>query len=96
MKIPKVKTTNGWKLLTVLPNEALVTGYLSAAADAEESDLVQLLQIAEPVQKKAGAFLRQCMTKGAKLVTVYPANGDKAPKGAQLIGSIPDGALYIV
>lgn len=96
MKIPNVQTTKGKKPLTALPNEALIEGFLFNSTEPEEVDLVRLLAIAEPSEKKAASILRECLTKGRKLVAVYPGKNDKPSAKATLIGSIPDGMLYLV
>ena len=96
MKNPKVQTTQGVKLLTALPNEALIDGFLFNSTEPEEVDLVRLLTIAEPSAKKAASILRECLSKGRKLVAVYLGQNQTPPAKATLIGSIPDGVLYLV
>lgn len=96
MKTPNVQTTNGVKPLTALPNEALVEGFLYNSDEDEEVSLVRLLSIVEPSPKKAGAILRECLTKGRSLVAVYPGNNETPPAKATYLGSIADGALYLV
>jgi len=95
MKIPNVQTTKGKKPLTALPNEALITGFLSFSDEPEEIDLVRLLRIAEPSEKKAASILRECLANDRRLVAVYPGNNETPPAKATLIGSIPDGMLYL-
>ena len=41
-------------------------------------------------------FLEDMVKNGKTLVTIYPGNGDVVPKNAELVGAIPDGALYII
>ena len=50
---------------------------------------------AEPDREKALALLEKMVQDGKRLVAIYPGNGDVVPKGAKLVGDIPDGALYI-
>lgn len=96
MKTPKVQTTKGVKPLTSLPNEALIDGFLFNSDEPESVDLVRLLVLAEPSEKKAASILRECLSNGRKLVAVYPGQNETPPAKATLIGSIPDGMLYIV
>ncbi len=95
MKVPKIDTNEGKKPLTALPDEELVTGFIYFSEDQEEIDLVLLLRHAT-TEKEAAKYLRACLENGRNLVPVYPGEGDKVPKGAEYIGSIPDGVLYIV
>ena len=95
MKVPNVQTTKGKKPLTALPNEALITGFLAFSDEPEEADMVRLLLVAEPSEKKASSILRQCLEDGRKLVAVYPGKNQTPPAKATLIGSIPDGMLYL-
>lgn len=94
METPKIATFKGLRPVTILPDEALVAGFLSASTG--NNDLVQLLSFAAGSAKVAGAILRQCLTAGAKLVAVYHALKETPPTGAKLVGSIPDGGLYVV
>lgn len=96
MKTPNVQTTKGVKPLTALPNEALVEGFLYNSDEDEEVSLVRLLSIVEPSPKKAGEILRECLTKGRSLVAVYPGKNEAPPAKATYLGSIADGALYLV
>ena len=50
---------------------------------------------AEPDREKALALLEKMVQDGKRLVAIYPGNGDVVPRGAELVGDIPDGALYI-
>lgn len=96
MKTPKVQTTKGVKPLTALPNEALIEGFLFNSNEPEDVELVRLLTIAEPSAKKAASILRECLANGRRLVAVYPGQNEKPPVKATVIGSIPDGLLYLV
>ena len=95
MKVPNVQTSKGKKPLTALPNEALITGFLAFSEESDELDLVRLLLIAEPSEKKAASILRECLEGRRKLVAVYPGNNEEPPKKATYIGAIPDGSLYL-
>ncbi len=58
MKVPQINTTKGKQPVTVVPDELLVEGFLSSeGADADDVDLVRLLEYAEPDAKKNGAIL---------------------------------------
>lgn len=96
MNVPKIRTTEGLKPLTILPDKALVEGFLYSDAPADDIDLVRLLEYAEPDAKKNGAILRQCLEGKARLLPVYPGNNEAPPNKATLIGDILDGALYLV
>lgn len=96
MKIPRINTTKGKQPVTVIPNNALVEGFLNSDASAEDIDVVRLLEYAEPDAEKNGAILRQCLEGKARLLPVYPGIGEKEPTGAKLVGSIMDGGLYLV
>lgn len=96
MKIPTINTTNGKKPVTVLPNEHIVSGFLASSSSDADVSMVRLLAYAEPNEKKAGALLRRCLSSARSLVAVYPAQNETPPAKATLIGSIPDGALYLV
>lgn len=63
MKVPQIRTTDGLKSITILPDEMLVEWFLYDTTNAapEDVDLVQLLNCAEPDAKKNGAILRQCL-----------------------------------
>lgn len=96
MKIPRINTTKGKQPVTVVPDNALVEGFLNSDATAEDIDVVRLLEYAEPDAKKNGAILRQCLEGKARLLPVYPGNNEKEPTGAKFVGSIMDGGLYLV
>lgn len=96
MKIPRINTTKGKQSITIVPNNALVEGFLNSGAPAEDIDVVRLLEYAEPDAEKNGAILRQCLEGKARLLPVYPGIGEKEPTGAKLVGSIMDGGLYLV
>ena len=96
MNVPKIKTTEGKEPVTIVPNKLLVEAYLNAATNKEEKELVELLRYAEPSNEKAATILRKCLKGSATLVAVYPGNEQTPPKGATLVGSIPDGGLYFV
>lgn len=96
MKIPRINTTKGKQPVTVVPDNALVEGFLNSDALAEDIDVVRLLEYAEPDAEKNGAILRQCLEGKARLLPVYPGIGEKEPTGAKLVGSIMDGGLYLV
>lgn len=96
MDIPKIKTTRGLLPVTKLPNSALIEGFLSCCTNSEDIALVHLLSIAEHNSESAAKILRRCLTSGRSLVAYYPGLGGVEPKKATLIGSIPDGALYLV
>lgn len=98
MKVPQIRTTDGLKSITILPDEMLVEWFLYDTTNAapEDVDLVQLLNCAEPDAKKNGAILRQCLEGKARLLPIYPGIGEKEPNGAKFVGSIIDGGLYLV
>ena len=96
MKTPNVQTTKGVKPLTALPNEALVEGFLYNSDEDEEKDLVMLIAHSNLSKKEAGAFLRECLTKGRKLVAVYPGLGQTPPANATFVCGIMEGSVYIV
>ena len=96
MNVPKIKTTEGKEPVTAVPNKLLLEAYLEAATNMEEKELVKLLRYAEPSKEKAATILRKCLKGSANLVAVYPGNEQTPPKGATLVGSIPDGGLYLV
>lgn len=96
MKIPRINTTKGKQPVTVVPDNALVEGFLNSDAPEEDIDVVRLLEYAEPDAEKNGAILRQCLEGKARLLPVYPGIGEKEPTGAKLVGSIMDGGLYLV
>lgn len=67
----------------------------SEYSGTEYAETVSLLMFAEPDRDKAFTLLEKMVRDGKRLVAVYPGNGDVAPSGAELVGDIPDGALYI-
>lgn len=96
METPNIPTTDGGKVaVTVVGDADLVDAYLSVAKAEEDKELVQLLRYAEPEAEKAGAVLRRCLEGGKSLIPVYPGNNETPPEGSALVGSIPDGVLYI-
>lgn len=96
MNIPRINTTKGKQPVTIVPNNALVEGFLSSDASAEDIDVVQLLEYAEPDAEKNGVILRQCLEGKGRLLPVYPGSNEKEPTGAKFIGSIMDGGLFLV
>ena len=67
----------------------------SEYSGTEYAETVSLLMYAEPDREKALALLEKMVQDGKRLVAIYLGNGDVVPKGAELVGDIPDGALYI-
>lgn len=68
----------------------------SEHSGTEYAETVSLLMFAEPDKDKAFRLLEKMVQDGKRLVAIYPGNGDIVPKGAELVGDIPDGALYVV
>lgn len=64
--------------------------------DKDFSESVSLLVYAKPNKNEALKLLEEVVKQGKKLVAIYPGSGDVVPKGADLVGDIPDGALYVV
>ncbi len=46
--------------------------------------------------QKTESILEQVNSGNLKIVPVYPGMGEKVPKNAECIGSIMDGALYLL
>lgn len=67
----------------------------SEYSGTEYAETVSLLMYAEPDREKALALLEKMVQDEKRLVAIYPGNGDVVPRGAELVGDIPDGALYI-
>lgn len=68
----------------------------SEYSGTEYAETVSLLMYAEPDKNKALRLLEKMVRDGKRLVAIYPGNGDIVTKGAELVGDIPDGALYVV
>lgn len=64
--------------------------------DKDFSENVSLLIYAKPNKDEALKLLEDVVEQGKHFVAVYPGNGEVAPKGAELVGDIPDGALYVL
>lgn len=64
--------------------------------DKDFSENVSLLIYAKPNKDEALKLLEDVVEQGKHFVAVYPENGDAIPKGAELVGDIPDGALYVL
>ena len=82
--------------LTKLKGQDLFLYMTEYLEDKDYSSTVSLLQYAEPDQEKAFALLEKVAQEGKRLVAVYPGLNEKPEPGMQLIGDIPDGALYII
>lgn len=89
--IPMSKAT---KNISTLKGEELFY-HLTHNVNDEHSSLVALLPYATMNMNKAILLLENIVKSGKTLVAIYPGNGDVAPKGAELVGDISDGALYI-
>lgn len=94
MYVPKINTTEGKKPVTVLPNELLLEGYLYSDAPTEDKEVARYLFTLDD-KEYAGAVLRRALN-GGELVVVYPGLNQQPPKGAELVCSVADGALYYV
>ncbi|GAE14605.1 hypothetical protein JCM6292_767 [Bacteroides pyogenes JCM 6292] len=70
--------------------------YIVDNGEREFAEAAQLLMYAEPDRDKALVLLEKMIQDGKRLVAIYPGNGDVPPKSAELVGDIPDGALYLV
>ncbi len=64
--------------------------------DKDFSENVSLLIYAKRNKDEALKLLEDVVEQGKHFVAVYPGNGDAIPKGAELVGDIPDGALYVL
>lgn len=95
MNVPRIKINGQPRPVTELPNEELVTGFLACATDPEALEAVQLLRYAVSAPKKSGFWLRKALLEKREFVAVYPGNNEKAPAGAEFVGDILDGALYL-
>lgn len=65
-------------------------------SDKDFSESTSLLIYAKPNKDEALKLLEEVVKQGKKLVAIYPGIGDVLPNGAELVGGIPDGALYVV
>lgn len=81
--------------VTELPNEELVFAFLSCATDPEAIEAAQMLNYSVSSPKKAGQWLRKSLLEKREFIAIYPGNNGKAPEGAEYVGEIPDGALYL-
>lgn len=63
--------------------------------DPDYSSVVALLPYAESDMEKACNLLETIVKDGKRLVAVYPGLNEKPTPEMELVGSIPDGALYI-
>lgn len=63
--------------------------------DNQKDSLADLLLIAEPNRDKAFALLEKMIAENKKLVAIYPGLNEIPNSDMRLIGSIPDGALYL-
>lgn len=70
--------------------------HLTRDVNNEYSSLVALLPYATMDMNKAILLLEDIVESGKTLLAIYPGNGDVVPKGAELVGAIPDGALFII
>ncbi len=68
--------------------------YVTQHKDAEYRALVELLPYACGGMEKAYKILENAVKHGRKLYACYPPN-ESVPNGADVIGSIPDGLLYV-
>lgn len=64
--------------------------------DKDFSEMVALLMYAQPNRDEALKLLEEVVRQGKHFVAIYPGSGDVAPKGAELVGDIPDGTLYVL
>lgn len=78
-----------------IPDSELLLYVLKNERERDRLDYAQLLAYAVP-SKEAGPILRQVLNGSRSLLAVYPGLGEKAPAGAEYLGSIMDGALYLV
>ncbi len=67
--------------------------YVTQYKDTEYRTLVKLLPQACGDMQKAYKILESSVNSGRKLYACYPP--EKIPDGAEIIGSIPDGVLYL-
>ncbi len=95
MNVPRIKIDGQPRPVTELPNEELVSAFLSCATEPEALEAAQLLRYAVSSPKKAGQWLRKALLEKREFVAVYPGNNEKAPAGAEFVGDILDGALYL-
>ncbi len=80
MKIPNIRTTEGAKPVTILPDKLLVEGFLTMSINAapEDKDLVWLLQYAEPNPEKNGEILRAAWKAKPGLFLYIPVTANKS------------------
>lgn len=97
MKVPYIPAAPSGRVpVTRVGNADLIEVYLSAATEEGDVSLVRLLLYVNGPGEKSARILRKCLEGGADLVAVYPGEKETAPAGAELLGSIPDGLLYLV
>jgi len=71
--------------------------YTASSGNSELYELVPLLPIALSADMPEVYNTLERMNKERKKLTaVYPGLGQKAPTGAEEVGSIPDGVLYLI
>ena len=81
--------------ITKLKGEDLFLFLTTRIEDKEYSSVVELLPYAVPDSAKMYAILEKSVKEGRKFIAVYPMFGETPSSEMQLIGSIPDGALYL-
>lgn len=95
MYVPKIKTNEGLKPITIVPDRFLLEAYLNSNICDEDKEVASwLVSLDDP--EYAGALLRSALNGGFDLAVIYPGAGGKVPEGARFICSVPDGALYLV
>lgn len=83
--------------VTKLKGEDLFFYLTEVQPDKKLANMVGLLEYALMYDKnKVYKMLEKITTNNKKIIAIYPGLGEKAPEGAEFIGSICDGGLYMI
>ena len=81
--------------LTQLHGEDLFLHLTEKIEDEDYRDTVSLIAIAIPDRNEMLAFLEKTIKDGRRLYAIYPGLKQRPSSGMDLVGAIPDGALYV-
>lgn len=95
MYVPKIKTPEGLKPITIVPDPLLLEAYLDSNISAEDKEVASWLLYLDD-KEYAGRCLRSALNGSFDLKIIYPALGRSVPDDAIFICPVPDGALYLV
>lgn len=95
MYVPKIKTPEGLKPITIVPDNILAEVYYYSNISDEDREIARFVFELDDKEYAANC-LRLAFAGLYDFKFIYPGAGGVIPEGARFVCSVPDGGLYLI